>query len=87
VLCNCLYKLLPTLKPDYAEVIWRADIVGEPRDRIAASLGITSPFTRAPRLSARRVGHDSQSNFDDFQIEALRGATRLPVTTLGRLEF
>jgi DNA-directed RNA polymerase specialized sigma24 family protein len=30
--CNCLYKLLPTLKPDYAEVVWRADILGEPRD-------------------------------------------------------
>jgi RNA polymerase sigma factor (sigma-70 family) len=39
--CNCLYKLLPTLKPEYAEVIWRADILGEPRDRIAASLGTT----------------------------------------------
>jgi RNA polymerase sigma-70 factor (ECF subfamily) len=41
VICNCLYKLLPTLKPEYAEVIWRADILGEPRDRIAASLGTT----------------------------------------------
>jgi RNA polymerase sigma-70 factor (ECF subfamily) len=41
VICNCLYKLLPTLKPDYADVIWRADILGEPRDRIAASLGTT----------------------------------------------
>ena len=39
--CNCLYKLLPTLKPDYSEVIWRADILGEPRHRIAASLGTT----------------------------------------------
>jgi RNA polymerase sigma-70 factor (ECF subfamily) len=39
--CNCLYKLLPTLKSDYADVIWRADILGEPRDRIAASLGTT----------------------------------------------
>jgi RNA polymerase sigma-70 factor (ECF subfamily) len=39
--CNCLYKLLPTLKPDYAEAIWRADILGEPRERIAASLGTT----------------------------------------------
>jgi len=39
--CNCLYKLLPTLKPDFAEVLWRADILGEPRDRIAASLGTT----------------------------------------------
>lgn len=40
-ICNCLYKLLPTLKPEYADVIWRADILGEPRDRIAASLGTT----------------------------------------------
>src|SRR6266567_4296862 len=39
--CNCLYKLLPTLRPDYAEMIWRADLLGEPRDRIAASLGVT----------------------------------------------
>ena len=39
--CDCLYKLLPTLKPDYAEIIWRADILGEPRDRIAVSLGTT----------------------------------------------
>jgi RNA polymerase sigma factor (sigma-70 family) len=39
--CACLYKLLPTLKPDYAEIIRRADILGEPRDRIAESLGTT----------------------------------------------
>ena len=39
--CNCLHKLLPTLKPEYAEVIWRADLLDEPRDRIAASLGVT----------------------------------------------
>lgn len=39
--CNCLYKLLPTLNPDYAEVIWRVDLLGEPRDRVAASLGVT----------------------------------------------
>ena len=37
--CNCLYRLLPTLKPEYADVVWRADILGEPRDRLAASLG------------------------------------------------
>jgi RNA polymerase sigma factor (sigma-70 family) len=39
--CSCLYKLLPTLKPDYADIVWRADILGEPRDRIAVGLGIT----------------------------------------------
>lgn len=39
--CDCLYQLLPTLKPEYAEVIWRVDLLGEPRDRIAVSLGTT----------------------------------------------
>lgn len=39
--CDCLYKLLPTLGQDYSEVIWRADILGEPRDRIAIGLGTT----------------------------------------------
>lgn len=39
--CNCLHKLLPTLKSEYADIIWRSDILGEPRDRIAASLGTT----------------------------------------------
>lgn len=39
--CNCLHRLLPTLKPEYAEIVWRADLLDEPRDRIAASLGIT----------------------------------------------
>lgn len=29
-ICNCLYKLLPTLRPEYAEVIWRVDLLGEP---------------------------------------------------------
>lgn len=37
--CNCLYRILPTLRAEYADVIWRIDILGEPRDRLAASLG------------------------------------------------
>lgn len=40
--CNCLHKILPTLKPKYAEIVWRADLLGEPRDRIAATLGTTA---------------------------------------------
>lgn len=39
--CNCFYHLLPTLKPGYADVIWRADLLGEPRGRLAVSLGTT----------------------------------------------
>ncbi len=40
--CTSLYMLLPTLKREYAEVLWRADLVGEERDRTAKSLGTTA---------------------------------------------
>jgi RNA polymerase sigma-70 factor (ECF subfamily) len=41
LICACLYKLLPTLRPDYAQVIWRIDLLEEKRERVAANLGIT----------------------------------------------
>jgi len=40
-ICNCLYKLLPTLKPQYAEVIRRVDLLEESREQVAASLGVS----------------------------------------------
>ena len=40
-ICNCLYKLLPTLRTEYAEVIWRVDLLEEPREQVAASLDVT----------------------------------------------
>ena len=39
--CFCLYRLLPTLKSGYTDLIWRIDLLGEPRDRVAATLGLT----------------------------------------------
>ena len=39
--CNCLHRLLPTLKPQYADVVWRADILEIPRDELAATMGIS----------------------------------------------
>ena len=39
--CNCLYKLLPTLKPEYAEIVRRVDLLEQPRDAVAKDLGIT----------------------------------------------
>lgn len=51
--CNCLYRLLPNLKPEYSDIVWRADILGEPRDRLAASLG-TSLNNVAVRLHRGR---------------------------------
>jgi RNA polymerase sigma-70 factor (ECF subfamily) len=39
--CRCLYAALPRLRPDYAEILRRADLKEEPRARIAADLGLT----------------------------------------------
>jgi RNA polymerase sigma-70 factor (ECF subfamily) len=59
-ICNCLYRLLPTLKAEYADIIWRADILGEPRDRLAASLGtslnnVTVRLHRGRRALRKRL--------------------------------
>jgi RNA polymerase sigma-70 factor (ECF subfamily) len=40
-ICNCLHKLLPTLKQEYAEVVRRVDLLGESREGVAASLGVS----------------------------------------------
>ena len=39
--CTCLYALLPTLKPAYADILRRVDLLGEPRQQVAAVLGVT----------------------------------------------
>ena len=39
--CGCLHRALPALRPDYAEILRRADLNEELRERIAAELGLT----------------------------------------------
>jgi RNA polymerase sigma-70 factor (ECF subfamily) len=39
--CTCLYRLLPTLKPAYADILRRVDLGGEPRQKVADDLGLT----------------------------------------------
>lgn len=55
VICACLYKMLPTLNPDYADLIWRADLIGEDRSIIADDLGITDNALRVKLHRARRA--------------------------------
>lgn len=55
VVCVCLYKLLPTLKPEYAEILWHADLVGESRQNIASTLGITESNFRVRLHRARQA--------------------------------
>jgi len=39
--CRCIREVAATLRPDYAEIIRRADLAEEPREQIAADLGLT----------------------------------------------
>ncbi|TFV75325.1 RNA polymerase sigma factor [Bradyrhizobium frederickii] len=41
VVCECLHVHLSLLKPEHAEVIRRVDLGGEPRELVAADLGVT----------------------------------------------
>ncbi len=53
--CGCIHDLLPALKPEYAEVIRRADLDETPRARIAAELGLTPNNVGVRLHRARRA--------------------------------
>jgi len=52
--CTCLYRLLPTLRSEYANLIWRIDLAGEPRACVAAARAVTLG-TLAVRLHRARM--------------------------------
>jgi RNA polymerase sigma-70 factor (ECF subfamily) len=53
--CHCLYRLLPAMPGECSQLIWQIDLLGQPRNKVAKSLGI-SPNTLGVRLHrARRV--------------------------------
>jgi RNA polymerase sigma factor (sigma-70 family) len=54
-ICACLYKLLPTLRPQYAEVLWRADILGSSKQTLSAQLGISADNLRVRLHRARQA--------------------------------
>lgn len=53
--CHCVRDLVPTLRSDYAEVVRRADLEEEPRQRIADDLGLTLNNLGVRLHRARRV--------------------------------
>jgi len=52
--CNCFQRLLGCLRPDYAEILRRADLLDESREHIAKTLGLTTGNVRV-RLHRARV--------------------------------
>jgi len=41
IVCACIETLIPTLKPEYADIIRRVDLQQEPLGEVAGTLGIT----------------------------------------------
>ena len=40
-ICTCFTSIIPTMKPEYGEVIERIDLQGKEQDEVADELGIT----------------------------------------------
>ncbi|MCP3055723.1 RNA polymerase sigma factor [Aurantimonas marianensis] len=53
--CSCVRNIVPTLRPDYAEIIRRADLEEESRERIAVDLGLTTNNIGVRLHRARRA--------------------------------
>ncbi|MEC4674460.1 MAG: sigma-70 family RNA polymerase sigma factor, partial [Nitrospirota bacterium] len=53
--CLCFYKLIPTLKAEYSEILKRIDLCGEAPARVAKELGITVNLVRVRLHRARQA--------------------------------
>ena len=53
--CECFYRLIPTLKPEYAVVLQRIDLSAESRAIVAEDLGITLTLLRVRLHRARQA--------------------------------
>lgn len=69
VACACLRKLIPTLSPQYAELIRRLDLNGETTEAVAASLGVTRT-----NLTVRL--HRARRQLKDRLVQTCRVCTR-----------
>lgn len=54
-LCTCIWDVIPTLKPEYAELIMELELLDGDPARVAERLGITRNNLKVRRHRARRV--------------------------------
>lgn len=52
---GCLYRILPTLPSDSSWLIWQADLLGQPFDKLAKRLGIGIDHLAMRLARARRI--------------------------------
>lgn len=53
--CMCLYKLIPTLKPEYSDILQRIDLDGISQATVAGELGITPNLVKVRLHRARQA--------------------------------
>lgn len=61
--CGCLYRILPTLSADSAQIIWQVDLLGQPRSKIAKGLGISENNLGVRIHRARRALRSALERF------------------------
>ncbi len=54
-ICTCLYRLLPTIKAEYSQVLRRVDLCEEPPVKVANDLGISVNHLRVRLFRARKA--------------------------------
>jgi RNA polymerase sigma factor (sigma-70 family) len=54
LICECVERLIPTLNPEYAELIRRLDLGAEPTEQVGAALGLNANNLRVRHHRARR---------------------------------
>ncbi len=52
---GCLYRILPTLPGDCSWLVWQADLLGQPLDRLAGKVGISLAHLEVRLARARRT--------------------------------
>lgn len=55
ILCACFRELIPTLKPEYADLIEKLDLAGRDSAQVAAQLGITPNNLKVRHHRARQA--------------------------------
>jgi RNA polymerase sigma factor (sigma-70 family) len=54
VACRCIETLIPTLKPEYAELVRRLDLGGETPEQVGGALGLSANNLRVRHHRARQ---------------------------------
>lgn len=57
VVCECIHDLIPTLKPEYADVLWQVDLQGVSISEVARALGISANNAHVRLHRARSALH------------------------------